>query len=305
MSYIQTALFLGSKKFGLEIFKSLYSANKNVHWTVMCPPDQDDPRTYFDEFLKFAQKEDLDISVANSPDMIVQYASDHKPDVMFVCGYYRILSGKLFDLIHAGVWGIHNSLLPKYRGGSPLVWQMINGEKELGSSLFKFSEGVDDGPVLHQLKVNNTNDLTINGAMDLLENAWVDVLPEIWSKFCEGSLTPTDQDHKQATFCAQRQEYDGEVNWNESAEKLDCFIRAQAAPYPRAYFEYDNKKIRITSHELDRRTVYGTCGQVFEVREDFVSVCCGENSLLKLTGIEVNGEEVPPSKILKSFKIRL
>ena len=60
-----------------------------------------------------------------------------------------------FLSVRLGVWGIHNSLLPKYRGGSPLVWQLINSEKVVGSSFFKFTSGMDDGVILDQVKIEN------------------------------------------------------------------------------------------------------------------------------------------------------
>ena len=163
---ISNALFLGSKKFGLEIFKSLYKANEGVKWTILCPQDLKDTRTYFDEFQEFSKCENLDLLIVSSPEKVLEYAKDHKPDVMVVCGYYRILSSELFDYVSDGVWGIHNSLLPKYRGGSPLVWQMINNDEELGSSFFKFDKGVDDGPILYQVKVKNNGDITIKEAMN-------------------------------------------------------------------------------------------------------------------------------------------
>lgn len=305
MSRITNAVFLGSKKFGLAILKSLYEANESVNWTILCPPDMHDLRTCLDEFSTFADDEDLNLRVADSPDMIAQYVKDHNPDVIVVCGYYRILPEALLDEVAHGVWGIHNSLLPKYRGGSPLVWQMINGEKVLGSSLFRFDKGVDDGPILTQVRVPDAADLTIKDAMDLIEEQWIEKIPLIWRDFCDGDLEPIEQNHPDATYCAQRQEIDGVIDWTLCAAQLDRFIRAQAAPYPRAYFEYEDKRIRVNGHEPDGRRVYGRCGQVYEVRKAYVAVCCGEDTVLRLTKLDVDGKEHSASDVLKSFTLRL
>jgi len=75
------------------------------------------------------------------------------------------------------VWGIHNSLLPKYRGGSHLVWQVINREKVLGSTFFKFSDCMDEGAILDQVSIKNTSNLTIADAGDLIELEWIKKLP--------------------------------------------------------------------------------------------------------------------------------
>ena len=102
---INSAVFLGSKKFGLNLFKALYEADSTVRWTVLCPPDLNDTRTYFSEFQEYAKMKNLDLLTANSPALIEQYALDNKPDVMVVCGYYRILSDRLLDNVTLGVWG--------------------------------------------------------------------------------------------------------------------------------------------------------------------------------------------------------
>jgi methionyl-tRNA formyltransferase len=302
---IENAIFLGSKKFGFELFKALYEADETVSWTVLCPPDLSDLRTYFDEFSNFTKVNNIDLLSAASPEMILQFAEDHRPDVMIVCGYYRILPSKLFELINEGVWGIHNSLLPKYRGGAPLVWQIINREQVLGSTFFKFDDGVDDGPVLDQVTIENTPSLTIAQAGDLIEHEWVKRVPKLWKDFCSGKLVAEKQNHDEATYCAQRKEFDGEITWRKDALYIDSFIRAQAHPYPRAFFNYREKKVKIVKHETDVRVVYGSVGQVFEVREDFVTICCGENSVLRLIELEVDGTLLKAREVLNSIKVRI
>ena len=126
---ISNAVFLGSKKFGFNLFKALYSADPAISWTILCPPDLNDTRTFFDEFQDFAKLNNIILLTANSAKMVEQYVLHNKPDVMIVCGYYRILSPELLENVKLGVWGIHNSLLPKYRGGSPLRYE--NNAKSL------------------------------------------------------------------------------------------------------------------------------------------------------------------------------
>ena len=107
---ITNAVFLGSKKFGLNLFKALYEADTTINWTILCPPDLNDMRTYFNEFQEYAKLKNLDLFTANSPAKIEEYVLDNKPDVIVVCGYYRILSERLLENVKFGAWGIHNSL---------------------------------------------------------------------------------------------------------------------------------------------------------------------------------------------------
>ena len=224
---------------------------------------------------------------------------------MIVCGYYRILPNKLLNSIDLGVWGIHNSLLPKYRGGSPLVWQIINREKILGSSFFKFSEGMDDGPILDQVSVNNTGGLSICQAYDQIERKWIDKIPDLWMDFCGGAVQPYEQVHNEATYCAQRVISDGLIDWKKPAVEIDAFIRAQDYPYPRAFFKLQNKTVKVVKHELDHRVIYGTVGQVFEVRDKYVTICCGKGTAIRLIELEVDGKIRLSKNLLGSIKIRL
>ncbi len=302
---ITSAVFLGSKKFGLNLFKALHKADLTISWTVLCPPDLNDTRSYLSEFQSYAKTKNLDLLVANSPSMIEQYALENKPDVIVVCGYYRILSTKLIESVTFGVWGIHNSLLPKYRGGSPLVWQLINREKVIGSSLFKFSSGMDDGVILDQVRIENSDTMTIGEASDSVEKAWISRVPDIWADFCKGDINLVEQNHAEATYCAQRQESDGLIDWKLDAIDIDAFIRAQDVPYPRAFFKLGEKIIRIVNHSIDDRKINGTCGQVFQIVDKSVVICCGNSTAIQISKVLINGKIIDASEILNSIKIRL
>ena len=302
---INSAVFLGSKKFGLNLFKTLYETDSTISWTVLCPPDLNDTRTYFSEFQEYAKMKNLDLLTPNSPAMIEQYVLDNKPDVMVVCGYYRLLSERLLDNVTLGVWGIHNSLLPKYRGGSPLVWQLINREKVIGSSLFKFSSGMDDGVILDQVKIENADTMTIGEASDSIEQAWISKVPNIWKDFCKGNINPVAQNNSEASYCAQRQESDGLIDWARNAKDVDAFIRAQDLPYPRAFFKIDEKIVRVVNHSVDARKIYGACGQVFQIIDNRVVICCGDSTAIQISKVLIDGKVVDASQILHSIKIRL
>lgn len=302
---ITSAVFLGSKEFGLNLFMALYEADQTISWTVLCPPDLSDMRTYFSEFQEYAKVKNLDFLTVNSPAMIEKYALDNKPDVMIVCGYYRILSARLLKNVSFGVWGIHNSILPKYRGGSPLVWQLINREKVIGSSFFKFSSGMDDGVILDQIKIENADKMTIGEATYSVEQAWVSKIPDIWADLCKGNINPVQQNHNEATYCAQRQEADGLIDWTLNAVDIDAFIRAQDVPYPRAFFKLDEKIIRIVDHSIDARKIYGTCGQVFQIINKRVVICCGDSTAIQVFKVLIDGKVVDASDIFNSIKIRL
>ena len=224
---------------------------------------------------------------------------------MIVIGFYRILPTELLDSVPHGVYGIHNSLLPKYRGGAPLVWQLINSEIEVGSTFFKFSKGIDDGPIVDQVWVSNKSGLTISEAGDLIEREWLERLPNIWKRLIRSEVDTYEQDHSKATYCAQRQDFDGGIKWTSPAAQVDAFIKAQSHPYPRAWFIYEDREIRVERHEIDPRTIYGSVGQVFEIGEHYVTVCCGGNTALKLIELDVEGEKKAAVDVIQTIGARL
>ena len=301
---ISKAIFLGSKSLGLTVLKSLVKANDKVEWKILCPNDLGDPRNNFDDFEDFANRHSIEIKIVNSNKDILDITSSFRPQIIFGSGYYRILSNDVLNSVPLGIYGIHNSILPKYRGGSPLVWQLINGEKIVGATLFKLEEGMDEGGIVATVKIKNDN-LEISKVLNLLEKEWEKVLPKIWKNFCNDEITLIEQNHKQATYCSQRNEDDGEINWNNSSEYIDRFIKAQSYPYPLAYVNYKNQKLKISKHEIEKRKIHGEPGQVFETNDNYVVVCCENSDAIRILEITVDGKPVKPNKYINSFKIRL
>jgi methionyl-tRNA formyltransferase len=162
-------------------------------------------------------------------------------DFVLVVGWYHMIPKtwlKKYDCL-----GIHASLLPRYRGGAPLVWAMINGETETGVSLFLMDEGVDTGPVLAQKQISITEQDTIK---TLLEKVAVEV-----KKICKHELPVISLQEKTEEKSAsnkgdlypQRSPKDGKITFPMNTFSLSRFIRAQTHPYPGAYLERFGKKL--------------------------------------------------------------
>ena len=113
---ISKAIFLGSKSLGLTVLKSLVKANDKVEWKILCPNDLGDPRNNFDDFEDFAIRHSIEIKIVNSNKDILDITSSFRPQIIFGSGYYRILSNEVLNSVPMGIYGIHNSILPKYRG---------------------------------------------------------------------------------------------------------------------------------------------------------------------------------------------
>ena len=213
----------------------------------------------------------------------------HEFEIGFVCGWYWLLGDTYFANADRKYLGIHNSLLPKYRGGAPLVWSMIEGEDEIGSTLFELGPGMDDGPIVHQIVMRNRNDLNIGDALDHIEAEYVDVVRQHWADWVKSGWPSREQDNSLATFVPQRTPKDGEINWSWPAERVLNFIRAQSHPYPGAFCRFgDTLKTIWRAELLEEPTEFNDIKMASDTacKSDLIFEC-GDGALVRLLKYEV------------------
>lgn len=180
----------------------------------------------------------------------VQEVAQLKPDLILVAGWYYMASQDLRKVAPKGAVGLHGSLLPKYRGGAPLVWAIINGEKEGGLSLFYLSDGVDDGDLIGQERFPVAEKDTIADALVKLEDAAERLLERYLPLLAKGTVPRVPQNHAEATVFPQRSPADGEIDWSWPAKRIRDFIRAQTRPYPGAFTRIGGKKVILWDAEV-------------------------------------------------------
>jgi len=191
-------------------------------------------------------------------------------DLMLVLGWYYIIPKKIRDLARYGAWGIHASLLPDYAGGSPLVWAIINGETKTGVTLFKLSDGIDDGDIIAQKSFEIEFQDTINEVYQKAIYYSKEILKHALENINDIELKP--QDKSKIKIYPQRFPEDGLINWNQEAKKVYNFIRAQTLPYPCAFSFLDNKKIRfINSYIVDINNINYQPGRIVFL-DDIIAV---------------------------------
>jgi len=222
-----------------------------------------------------------------------------------VSGWYWLLSPGILTSVQHGFIGSHYSLLPKYRGGSPLVWALINGEPEVGVSFFSFVEGVDAGRIWAQERVTVGPDDYVSDVLTRLEAATLATLDARYRAILSGEVQPVDQDHRGATYCAMRSPCDGQIYWRASAADVYNFIRAQSQPYPGAFTWLEGTKLTIWRARQDPAIHYGTPGQVAMVSPAGVHVICGDHRAIIVETVERNGVSEGAQKVLRSVSIRL
>jgi methionyl-tRNA formyltransferase len=152
-------------------------------------------------------------------------------EIGVVVAYGRILPDSLLDILPLGFINVHPSLLPKYRGPSPIIAAIANGETETAVSIMKLVQDMDAGPILAQVTIDVAADETQASLTDKVVNAGIPLLNETLKAYAAGELAPREQDHAQATFCKLLTRQDGVIDWSEAAEAIERKVRAYN-PWP-------------------------------------------------------------------------
>lgn len=293
--------FLGSKSLGLRLLRSVEEMG-GAEWRIFHPVDDDDARSVRGDFTTFARERSIDILSMDNPAAAKSALADFRPDFALVCGWYWLLDAE--TLSSADYYGIHNSLLPRNRGGAPLVWSIINDDEYVGSSVFKMTPGMDEGDILFQVSIRNDPSSDVGGMLRQIEEKLELGLPRVWRSLVGGTITASPQDHSAATYCGQRTPSDGAIDWSWSASRINNFIRAQTIPYPGAFSFIGNRKLTIWQSSVDDRLWSGTPGQVLERGADYVLVACGSGAI-RLLRVSIDGMPVSVRDALRSVSIRM
>ena len=231
-----------SGKLGFQLLKNLIK-NNNVQIVSVFTDFRSN------EIVNFCSEEHINLFKGNprkKKSELTDFISNNGDiDLLFSINYLFIIEKELINYPKLFALNIHGSLLPKYRGRTPHVWSIINGEEKTGITIHKIDEGVDTGDILLQKEVPiNIND---TGAM-ILEKYNV-IYPLLVEKAIDIVLEDKQvyykQDNSKATYFGKRTPEDGEINWDWNKERIRNWVRAQAAPYPGAFTYVKGNKLII------------------------------------------------------------
>ena len=184
------------------------------------------------QFERVRKQEGLDQMRALAPDLIVTAA------------FGQILSKKLLEVPKMGCINVHASLLPKHRGSAPIVWSILMGEKETGVTTMLTDVGLDTGDMLLKTRVQIGENETAGELTGRLSELGAALLRETIIKYAKGEITPEKQNEAEATYEPMLEKTMGEINWNDSAEKISCLVRG-VNPWPGAYTYIGGETLKI------------------------------------------------------------
>ncbi|TCI91735.1 methionyl-tRNA formyltransferase [Tenacibaculum sp. M341] len=166
-------------------------------------------------------------------------------DVIASVNYLFLIEEDIINHSKKVTFNIHGSLLPKYRGRTPHVWSIINGEKETGVTAHLIDPECDTGEIIYQEKVEINENETGADILDKYKKLYIPLFDKVLHLIINDTIETFPQDESKASFYGKRTPEDGEINWCWNKEDIRNWVRAQAYPYPGAFSFFDNQKIII------------------------------------------------------------
>ncbi|HAV10255.1 MAG TPA: methionyl-tRNA formyltransferase [Dehalococcoidia bacterium] len=217
------------------------------------------------------------------------------PDVIVVAAYGLMVPKEILTLPQHGCINIHPSLLPRYRGASPVSTVILNGDSSTGVTIMLLDEGMDTGPILAQIEVPISDSDTTGTLTDTIAVAGARLLIDTMPRWLSGEIKPQPQDNSRAVNTRQVSKDDGRIDWSLPAAELGRQVRAYN-PWPGSYTLWQGKRLRIDMAGTAVAAGSAEPGRVVSVQRDGAShIAVGTGSgLLVLLSVQLEGKKVTP-----------
>jgi len=297
MNKIRTIL-IGTPEFAEKIFRKFYDVLKDRLEIIAVVTTQDKPvgRKQIltpSPVKKWAQQNNLSVlqpEKIKSPEW-TNKIKELAPDLIILTAYGQIVPEAILEMPKYGALNIHPSLLPKYRGASPIQATILNGDKETGVTIILMDEEMDHGDIVAKLKVKSQKlKVTYKELSEKLADVGAELLIKTLPDWISGKIKAGPQDHSQATFCKIIKKEDGKIDWNKSAEEIEKQIRAYSV-WPTTY----TQNLKILEADLENKKTDKIIGEVFLDENKNLCVQTGDGILI-LKQVQLEGKKPMPIK---------
>lgn len=293
-------VFMGSPAFAVPSLRSLMS-NKYDISAVFTQPDKKTGRgqqVMACPVKQYAVAQGLKVIQPESfkDDGEVEKLRALDPDLIVVAAYGQILPDSVLEIPKYNCINVHPSLLPKYRGPSPIAAGILNGDAMTGVTIMLVEKKVDSGPILDQKEMEVGVDDTTDTLTMKLANLGAEMLVEIIPDWVSGRIQPVIQDESQATYTRMENKEDGKLHWSMSAIEIGRMVRAYH-PWPGCFTNWNNARLKIIRAIPLQDTSGGNVGEViFLPRGGPARVAVRTvNGLLGLITVQLEGKKEMPA----------
>ena len=299
---------MGTPMFAVPILKSLYQNGYNISCVYTQPPQKSKRGQKINKSPIQGISETLNLEYRTPPvinnEEEYNFLNSLDADLAIVVAYGQIIPKKFLNLTKKGFINIHASLLPKWRGAAPIQRSIMNLDQETGISIMRIAEKLDTGPVCNNYKIQLNENLNALEISEKLSSLAAEKILDNVDDILDGKANFIEQDHSNATYASKIQKTEGQINWNENAEKIIGKING-LYPSPGAFFMFNGERYKILKAQVGR--AQGTPGSVLS---DNLEIACGNNQSIIIKEIQRQGkrpqnigEFIQGSQIKKGSKI--
>jgi len=284
-------VFAGTPAFGLPSLQALHESPHSIK-AVYTQPDrpagrgqklQASPIKSWAQELGIAVYQPLNFKA----DEDVEALRALQPDVMVVIAYGLILPERVLSIPRYGCINVHASLLPRWRGASPIVQAILAGDTKTGVTIMQMDKGMDTGdmlmPVACEIETNETSQ-TLHDKLSALS---AKPLLETLMACLQGALNPQKQDDSLATYAPKIHKEQAAIDWHKSAHEIDCQIRA-FNPWPVAYAVIGDDVCRIHEASVEFGKTKAKPGEIIAKTRQALSVAC-RDGIIHITRLQFPG----------------
>ncbi len=279
-------LYIGSVRFSAELLKYILGLEENIIGIIALANS-----TYNSDYcdlIPISQEKNIDnIAVENiNSSETINWIVNKKPDIIFCFGWSRILCKQILMIPKLGVLGFHPSLLPINKGRHPIIWSIVLGLRETGSTFFFMDEGVDSGDIVSQKKINISENDDALSLYQKIETSAKKQIKLLLPQLKEGNYLRIKQNNLSSNSWRKRSFNDGLIDWRMSSFSIHQLVKALTKPYPGASFVYKKRNYVVWETEVVECFLFNLePGKVISCSREGIVIKTGD-SAIKLLKIE-------------------
>ncbi|MCX7830404.1 MAG: methionyl-tRNA formyltransferase, partial [Acidobacteria bacterium] len=222
-------------------------------------------------------------------DEAIKTLKEIEPDFIVVAAYGKILPKSVLEIPKVAPVNVHASILPRWRGASPIQHSILSGDKKTGVSIMRMDEGVDTGPVYQFSRQIDIEDKeTATTLTEKLARIGAELLPQTLTSILDRKCEPIEQNDSEATYAPRIKKEDGLIDFSKDSSLIERMTRA-FTPWPRCHFFLRGKRITVYESEIGPLTDCNESGILLSSKELLFS--CGNGSTIRFIKVQMEGKK--------------
>lgn len=300
-------VFMGTPDFAVGTLEAIVEAGHEVV-AVVTQPDKPKGRggaMAMSAVKECAIKHNLTVlqPVKAREESFVEELRTYNSDVIVVVAFGQLLPASIIHMPKYGCINVHASLLPKYRGASPIQWAVLDGCEYSGVTTMQMDEGLDTGDILEVAKVKLDKKETGGSLFDRLSVVGAELLAETLKKAESGELHPVKQDDNEATYVKMLNKSFGLLDFTKKPEVLERMVRG-LNPWPSAFTHIEGKLLKIWDASVEAADDDKECGSVVTDQKTYFKVKC-DGGYLVINELQLEGKKrMKTADFLRGYSVK-